>query len=92
MPSQCCDMVFDPTVPDIDMSAFERKDWTTSEFDMEMKEELPENLPEPRGIAFRMRAFVDADHATDSMTRRSRSGFLVELCSNLLAQQETNCC
>ena len=73
------EMVFDPTVSDVDMSEFERKDWTTSEFDMDMKEELPENLPEPRGIAFRMRAFVDADHATDSMTRRSRSGFLVFL-------------
>lgn len=26
-----------------------------------------------------MRAFVDADHATDTMTRRSRSGFLIFL-------------
>eukprot|EP00980_Cylindrotheca_fusiformis_P026859 scaffold17702_cov118-Cylindrotheca_fusiformis.AAC.1 len=26
-----------------------------------------------------MRAFVDADHASDSMTRRSRTGFLVYL-------------
>eukprot|EP00980_Cylindrotheca_fusiformis_P014575 scaffold3933_cov98-Cylindrotheca_fusiformis.AAC.3 len=36
-------------------------------------------MPAQRGFAFRMRAFVDADHASDSMTRRSRTGFLVYL-------------
>jgi hypothetical protein len=44
-----------------------------------LKEEMPENMPVPRGLGFTMRAFVDADHATDSMTRKSRSGFLVYL-------------
>jgi len=32
-----------------------------------------------RGIGFIMRAFVDADHAGDSITRRSRTGFLIFL-------------
>ena len=73
------EMVFDPTRPEIDMSLFERKDWSTSEMDMETKEELPPNMPEPRGIGFVMRAYVDADHAADSMTRKSRTGFLVFL-------------
>ena len=73
------ELVFDPTLPDIDTALFERKDWTTSEFDMDMKEDLPSNMPQPRGLGFRMRAFVDADHATDSMTRRSRTGFVVFL-------------
>jgi hypothetical protein len=36
-------------------------------------------MPEARGIGFIMRAFVDADHAGDKLTRRSRTGFLVYL-------------
>jgi hypothetical protein len=41
-------------------------------------------MPEPRGLGFTMRAFVDADHATDSMTRKSQTGFLVFLNSALI--------
>jgi hypothetical protein len=73
------EMVFDPSEPVIDPSIFERKDWTTSESGLELDEELPYNMPEARGFGFTMRAFVDADHATDSITRRSRTGFLVYL-------------
>ena len=73
------EMVFDPSTTEIDYSLFERKDWSTSEMDLETKEELPSNVPEPRGIGFTMRAYVDADHATDSMTRKSRSGFIIFL-------------
>jgi hypothetical protein len=36
-------------------------------------------MPTPRGMGFLMRAYVDADHATDSMNRRSRTGLLVYL-------------
>ena len=36
-------------------------------------------MPEPRGQGFTMRAKVDADHAGDTVTRRSRTGFLVYL-------------
>jgi hypothetical protein len=36
-------------------------------------------MPEHRGIGFTMRAKVDADHAADTVTRRSRTGFLVYL-------------
>jgi hypothetical protein len=43
------------------------------------KEELPPNMPEPRGTGFVIRAKVDADHAADTVTRRSRTGFLVYL-------------
>jgi len=32
-----------------------------------------------RGLGFVMRAYIDADHAGDSMTIRSRTGFLVYL-------------
>ena len=70
------EMVFDPTDPVIDQSLFDRKYWTASEFGLTMKEELPPNMPTPRGMGFVIRAHVDADHAGDSITRRSRTGFL----------------
>jgi hypothetical protein len=34
-------------------------------------------MPEPRGQVFVISSKVDADHASDSVTRRSRTGFLV---------------
>jgi hypothetical protein len=73
------EMVFDPSDPTIDMEIFNRKDWSTSESGLDLVEELPYNMPEARGFGFTMRAYVDADHATDSITRRSRTGFLVYL-------------
>ena len=36
-------------------------------------------MPQPRGLGFVMSAKVDADHAADTVTRRSRTGFLVYL-------------
>ncbi len=44
-----------------------------------LKEVLAKDLPKPRGLGFTIRAFVDADQATDSMTRTSRTSFLVYL-------------
>jgi hypothetical protein len=74
------EMVFDPSDPVVDESTFERKDWTSSEFGhVDGIEELPTNMPLPRGQGFTMRAKVDADHAGDTVTRRSRTGFLVYL-------------
>ena len=74
------EMVYDPSDPTIDESSFELRDWTSSEFGhLQGKEELPPNMPEPRGLGFTMRAKVDADHASDTTTRRSRTGFIVYL-------------
>ena len=71
-------LVFDPTEPDFDESAFERKDWTSSEFGhVDGVEEIPPNMPKPRGVGVIVSARVDADHAADTTTRRSRTGFLV---------------
>ena len=71
-------MVFDPTEPDIDESQFERENWSATVYG-ECKEELPPNMPEPKGVGFTMRAFVDSDHAGDISTRRSRTGFIIFL-------------
>ena len=72
------ELVFDPTVPEFDEEAFKRKDWTSSEFGhLSGKEEMPPNMPEFRGEGFVIWARVDADHASDTITRRSRTGFLI---------------
>ncbi len=74
------EMVFDPTVPFVDEAKFQERDWASSEFGhVQGQETIPTNMPEPRGIGFVIRAKVDADHASDSLTRRSRTGFLVYL-------------
>ena len=79
------ELVFDPAYPEIDQSAFERRDWSTSEFGhLDCKEVMPPNMPEPRGFGVVITAKVDADHATDTVTRRSRSGFLVYINSALV--------
>ena len=71
-------MVFDLTDPEIDINKFPREDWSATPYG-EFKEEIPSNAPEPRGIVFTMRAFVDSNHAGDMITRRSRTGFLIFL-------------
>ena len=67
------------------MSQFERRDWTTSEFGhVDGREEMPPNQPTPRGAGFVITAKVDADHASNVVTRRSRTGFLVYINSALI--------
>lgn len=79
------ELVFDPSDPVVDTAKFERRDWASSEFDhVQGKEELPLNAPPPRGLGFVQRAKVDADHAGDTVTRRSRTGFLVYLNNSLI--------
>jgi hypothetical protein len=46
---------------------------------VEGQEAIPENAPEPYGRWFVIRAKVDADHASDTASRRSRPGMLVWL-------------
>ena len=71
-------MVFDPTEPEIDMNKFPRKDWIATPYG-KCKEEIPSNAPDPRGIGFNMKAFVDSDHSGDMITRQSRTGFFIFL-------------
>jgi len=72
------EMLFDPSLPDVNMNDFVRNDWTASE-QMKYEEELPGNMIPPRGIGFRMTVYVDADNAGDTITRRIRTGFIVFL-------------
>jgi len=74
------ELVFDLSDPVVDENDFELCDWTTSEFGhLQGKEELPPNMLEPRGLGFVMLAKVDLDHAADTTTHCSCTGFLVFL-------------
>ena len=74
------EVVYHPSDPAVEYDVFEQRDWTSSEFGtVQGKEEIPSNIPEPRGLGFTMHAKVDADHALDTITRHSRMGFLVYL-------------
>ena len=74
------EFVYDPSDPVVEHDVFEQRDWTSSEFGaVQGKEETPPNMPELRGQGFIMHAKVNADHASDTITRRSRMGFLVYL-------------
>jgi hypothetical protein len=79
------EVVYDPSDPVIDEAQFDAKDWASSEFGhLDGVEQLPPNMPEPKGQGFVIRAKVDADHACDSVKRRSRTGFLVWINSCLV--------
>ena len=61
----------------MDLNQFQIKDWRT--FYGNVKEELPPAVPPSKGKGFIIIAYVDADHADDSMTRRSRTGYILYL-------------
>ena len=68
-------LVLDPTYPSIDMRSFIEADWT--EFYGAVREAIPPNAPKARGKPVDLRLFVDASHADDKVTRRSRSCYFV---------------
>ena len=73
-------VVYDPSDLVVEHDVFEQRDWTSSEFGaVQGKEEIPPNMPELRGQGFTMCVKVDADHASDTITRHSRMVFLVYL-------------
>ena len=79
------EIVYDPSDPVIDQARFQKQDWASSEFGhIEGEEQVPANAPEPRGMGFVMHAKIDADHASDTVTRRSRTGMLVWLNLSLI--------
>ena len=79
------ELIFDPSDPTISEQDFERRDWASSKFrHVGGKEEPPPNMLEPRGMGFTIVAKVDADHASDTVTRRSRTGILVYLNCSLV--------
>jgi hypothetical protein len=70
-------MVFDDTLPNLNLASFPVANWT--EFYRDAKEEIPLNAPEPLGKEVNMYCFCDADHAGDRLTRRSQTGIIIFL-------------
>jgi hypothetical protein len=69
-------IAYDPKCPDIDERIFHHNaEW--KEFYGDVTEELPPNMPEPRGRSVTISAFVDANHAGNIITRRSHSGIFL---------------
>ena len=66
-------LVFDPKP--IDHEPQGKPGW--SDFYRVDGEIKPHDMPDPRGKAIQMTAFVDSDHAGDHVTRRSRTGVLI---------------
>ena len=74
-------LLFDPTPMNFDKEGdFPKQDWSHSIYKTDqsnLKESLPEGLPEPCGKEMDMVIMVDSNHAGDQATRRSCTGFLV---------------
>ena len=70
-------LLVDPQPRDHTSTSFVDYDWT--EFYPDATEELPPDMPPPRGRPVQTTCYVDADHAHDTLTRRSVSGILLFL-------------
>ena len=68
-------LVYDPTYPEIDHSVFKECNW--SEFYGDAMELISLNVPEPQGKKVDIHMFVDSNHSGDTVSCRSRSGFLI---------------
>ena len=71
-------LYFDPSLPKIDPNTFTGS--TSEDFREQYrgaKEELPRDMPRPRGRFVMITAFVDASHASDKKTRRSHTGYII---------------
>ena len=79
-------MVFDMSKPSVNNSDFERKDWSCSELSstIRKKRKLYPKTPTSKGMGFTIVEKVDVDHAGDTVSRRSRAGFIVCLNSALV--------
>ena len=77
------EMMFDPTKPDIDMSQFEKQDWSKTIYG-EFTEDMPPNAPLTCGRGRKMTVMVDLDHTGESLTRRSRTGYIIFLNGSLI--------
>ncbi len=68
-------LVFDPTYPKIDMTMLSKKTW--KEFDGNIQEATPDNMPKALGKPVDIRKWVDSDHTGEKRNRRSRTGFFI---------------
>ena len=71
-------LALDPQHPVYDENQFSPvADW--HDFYRDAKEQIPDDSPPSRGRMVSMHCFVDADHASNRVTRRSQTGILIFL-------------
>ena len=70
-------LYMDPTLPIIDYGDFKTNPNDFKEYYRDAHEELPLDMPRPRGRSVSMTAFVDASFAQNKKTRKSHTGFLI---------------
>ena len=76
-------LMIDPSKPKYDdFQEQESPYW--KEYYPDATEELPPDMPEPKGQSCKMTIFVDADHARDQVTRRSVTGIAVFINNTLV--------
>ena len=69
-------IAYDPKALMINEEVFNNSvDWT--DFYVEVEEELPANMPKPRGNLVTISAFIDANHARNKITHHLHTGILI---------------
>jgi hypothetical protein len=68
-------LIFDPTYPDIDQTAFPTFEWM--DFYGNMEEAIPPGMPPPLDKDVDLCMMVDSDHAGEKRTRCSHTGFII---------------
>ena len=71
-------ILLDNSYPDHSVYKIEDHD-SWSETYSDTMEEIPSDMPEPKGRHVRLMVFVDADHAHDQVTRRPITGIILFL-------------
>ena len=67
----------DPTIPNIDYSDFKTNPQDFGEYCRDAQEQLPHDMPKPRGSHVSITAFVDVSFAQNKKTRKSHTGFII---------------
>ena len=80
-------LLIDPSKPD--HSAYEVQEHNWSEMYPDAEEELPPDMPEPKGKSMNITVWVDADHASDHVTCWSVTGILLKINNSVVHWKST---
>ena len=69
--------IFHPSKLHVNEERFKKADWT--DFYGDIKESIPEDMPELLSNPVKMMAWVDSDHVGNLVTRQSQTGYLIFL-------------